>query len=141
MKKDLNIILQNTVEKNGCLEWTKCYNTDGYPRAVFDNNFNGKVHRVVWELYNKQSANGYVIRHTCDNTRCINPEHLIIGTNIDNVQDRQIRDRTQGLKQKDVNTINALYNSKTYTRKELATMFQVSYNTISYTLKHRKLGT
>ena len=141
MKKDLNIILKYTKENNGCLEWTKCYNTDGYPRASFDGYENGKVHRVVWELFNKKSAKGYVIRHTCDNPRCINPNHLLIGTNYDNIQDRQIRDRTYGLKQKDVNTIHTLYESKTYTKRELANMFNVHYNTIRYTLNHRKVGT
>lgn len=37
---------------------------------------------------------GKVVRHTCDNGRCINPEHLLLGTHQDNVQDRVDRDRT-----------------------------------------------
>ena len=34
------------------------------------------------------------MRHTCDNGRCINPKHLLLGTHQDNVQDRQDRGRT-----------------------------------------------
>lgn len=36
---------------------------------------------------------GMVVRHTCDNARCINPEHLEIGTAQDNVDDRTARQR------------------------------------------------
>lgn len=37
---------------------------------------------------------GKVIRHTCDNARCINPKHLIVGTHVDNMADRCSRGRT-----------------------------------------------
>lgn len=36
---------------------------------------------------------GYVIRHSCDNPRCINPLHLLKGTHADNVQDKVSRNR------------------------------------------------
>lgn len=36
---------------------------------------------------------GSVVRHTCDNERCINPRHLILGTISDNMADRQNRNR------------------------------------------------
>ena len=38
--------------------------------------------------------NGVVVRHTCDNPRCINPEHLIGGTRADNNRDRVERNRS-----------------------------------------------
>lgn len=41
-----------------------------------------------------EDIKGKVVRHTCDNGRCINPEHLLLGTHQDNVQDRVDRDRT-----------------------------------------------
>ena len=43
MKLDLTKILSYTKEtETGCLEWTRCYNTDGYPRANINGNLNGK---------------------------------------------------------------------------------------------------
>lgn len=39
-----------------------------------------------------------VVRHTCDNPRCINPSHLILGTQQDNVQDRKDRGRCARLR-------------------------------------------
>lgn len=39
------------------------------------------------------SIKGMVVRHTCDNKPCINPEHLVIGTQSDNMMDCVERDR------------------------------------------------
>lgn len=36
---------------------------------------------------------GLVVMHTCDNPRCINPNHLKLGTGIDNILDRQVKGR------------------------------------------------
>jgi hypothetical protein len=83
--------LQHTEVEGDCLVWTRCFNSDGYPRAGVAGNVNLKVHREVFF-----SVNGYyppVVRHTCDNRRCINPDHLIGGTNLDNIQDRHTRGR------------------------------------------------
>lgn len=93
MCKELDKYLSFTLSNKDCLEWTRALNTDGYPRAVVNGNYNGKVHRRVFEL-----VNGYlpeVVRHSCDNPVCINPDHLLAGTHIDNVKDRVDRKRCQ----------------------------------------------
>lgn len=57
----------------------------------------GTAHRVVYcKTHNLLLADikGLVVRHTCDNARCINPEHLVLGTHKDNMQDRHNRGRT-----------------------------------------------
>lgn len=93
MSKSLDEWLSHTERVGDCLEWIRCFNTDGYPRAGVKGNTNLKVHRVVYELYTGQDIKGLVVRHKCDNIRCINPEHLDIGTTLDNVADRVIRGR------------------------------------------------
>jgi len=137
MKRDLNYFLNKTTLNNTCLEWAGCYNTDGYPRIFWNKSSNGKLHRIIWELANKKDPTGHVIRHTCDNIRCINPQHLQIGTATENIQDRTLRDRAHGLKQKDIQTIKTLFYSKTYTAKELSSLFNVSLRTIYYSLKRK----
>lgn len=52
-----------------------------------------KAHRYSYEYYNGQIPNGFIIRHTCDNPKCVNPAHLLIGTPKDNTQDMIYRGR------------------------------------------------
>jgi len=140
MKKNLERILSYTVPTLlGCMEWTRCLNTDGYPRAVFDGYSNGKVHRVVWELANEKDATGKVVRHTCDNTKCINPAHLEIGTPIDNVRDRDVRQRNgwAKLSHEDVKKIRRLYATKEFTQKELGMLYHVTESTVNSLIKRR----
>lgn len=83
-------ILGHTKKVGECLEWTRCFNTDGYPR-IFPNI---KVHRLLYELLHGEDLTGKVVRHSCDNIRCLNPEHLQSGTFADNNRDRSLRGRS-----------------------------------------------
>ncbi len=92
--KSLEDLLSYTAPNGECLEWTRCLNTDGYPRISWKGSSNGKVHRIVYELATGIDPVGRVVRHTCDNPKCINPNHLLIGSEVDNVKDRVERGRT-----------------------------------------------
>lgn len=66
---------------------------------------------------------GSVVRHTCDNTRCILPEHLVLGTSADNNRDRAERGRSakqvpsrQTLTDQDVRDIRRLFVKGSRTR-------------------------
>jgi hypothetical protein len=138
MKEDLAYFLNNTIKtESNCLEWTKCLNTDGYPRTSWRGSSNGKVHRIVYELYNGVDISGYVVRHKCDNPKCVNPEHLEIGSHTDNMKDRDSRDRHGAAKiqSKDVNTICFLYSTKMYTQKEIGDLFGINSRTVSSIIK------
>jgi hypothetical protein len=80
--------LLDRVEKdaNGCWLWTRSVTGKGYGKCG-----NGFVwvttHRLSWETFVGPIPEGKHVLHRCDVRRCINPEHLFLGTNADNVRD------------------------------------------------------
>jgi uncharacterized protein YueI len=67
--------------------------SDGYCTLIFKRK-HYKIHRLFYEKHKEKISDGLIIRHTCDNRRCINPDHLISGTHADNVKDRVDRHRS-----------------------------------------------
>lgn len=85
---------------------------------------------------------GVVVRHTCDNPRCINPEHLITGTSADNNKDRAMRGRSAKtvpsrwkLNPEQCADIVALHKPRVCGVTHLARMYGVDTNTIYKVLK------
>lgn len=74
----------------GCWPWIGYVNHDGYGR--FGKTFT-LAHRAVWEMVNGPIPPGAVIRHSCDNPLCCNPDHLLSGSHADNVADKCARNR------------------------------------------------
>jgi hypothetical protein len=63
------------------------HRADGIPRR------RDLAHRLAWAEANGPIPEGMVVRHTCDNPPCVNPAHLILGTQKDNVGDMDRRGR------------------------------------------------
>lgn len=87
------LLTQYKISESGCWEWFGNLCLNGYPRITFKKK-TLKMHRYSWEYYNKRKIpKGKFICHTCDNTKCINPDHLYAGDPIDNVRDMMERNR------------------------------------------------
>lgn len=119
----------------GCHLWLGCRNTDGYPK--FHRKYKGKQdanikgHRYVYEQTKGEIPEGHVVRHTCDNILCLNPDHLITGTSTDNTMDRVERKRTnKGISKEVVDEIYAMKTSG-LSQRAVADIFGVSQTGVS----------
>jgi DNA-binding XRE family transcriptional regulator len=87
------------------------------------------AHRFSWEMENGPIPIGLVVCHKCDNRTCVNPRHLFLGTQTDNLQDSISKNRwTNSLLTKE-EVIEIFKSSKT--QKELAEIYGVSASTIN----------
>lgn len=90
----LERILGNCRETpTGCLEWQGVRSHKGYGQMTHVRRCL-RVHREVYRLTHGGIPEGYVVRHTCDNPPCCNPDHLVAGTQKQNVADREARGRS-----------------------------------------------
>lgn len=83
--------------KTECIDHgrTKSVDRRGYVTAWFQGK-TSKLHRIVFCKNNGidlSEISGSMVLHSCDNPRCINPEHLSLGTHTDNMRDLAVRRR------------------------------------------------
>lgn len=79
----------------GCWLWTAdASNRWGYGRV--SHRLERLAHRLSYSAFRGQIPMGQKVLHRCDVPRCVNPEHLFLGTNIDNMRDMQSKGRTRG---------------------------------------------
>lgn len=109
----------------------------------------GGLHRITYCLHNKvtmQGIKGKVVRHTCDNARCVNPAHLLLGSQQDNVDDMKSRGRDPvgerhgsfKLTDKQVRDIHSLYWGGGYTQSGLAKIYGVSQAQVNNIVNRRQ---
>lgn len=74
-------------KETGCWEWTGLIGKGGYAQIRVDG-VKKFIHRFMYEYWHESKIpNGLLVCHSCDNPKCINPEHLWLGTDKDNSQD------------------------------------------------------
>jgi hypothetical protein len=129
--------IEYTIDEKGChICVSHSPESDGY-FSIGRNGKRMKMHRYIYEINNSDIPSELVVRHTCDNKSCINPEHLILGTQLDNINDRVERNRSAKQKgelngMSKINEEDVLKIFKdTRNNDEIAKDFNISKNHVS----------
>lgn len=136
---------------DGCWRWTGSKTDKGYGRIGI-NGKTVKAHRYSYEIHHPitkpMNENELVILHRCDNPACVNPAHLRLGTQQDNIDDKMIKGRgrwncSKGeqngkskLNETQIIEIRNRYAAGGTTYRKLATEYGVHHSTVGPIINH-----
>ena len=95
------------------------------------------AHRMAWTLTNGTIPPGMCILHRCDNRKCVNPAHLMLGTQEENVRDMALKGRAYGkLSYEIAQEIRRRYAAGE-SQSKLAREFNVTQSSISQIVRNK----
>ena len=137
---------------NGCWIWlNECHHYHG---MVTFKGWRTGAHRVAFTLVKGTIPEGLSVLHKCDNGRCVNPDHLFLGTQQDNIADMIAKGRNYKLPPlkgekhgmcklsfAQCEEIRSLYASGGYSQWYLAHKFSVGQSQIGRIIKRQNRAT
>ena len=148
------------VDKNGrenenisrCWGWIGSKETNGYGRFGIDKRL-VLAHRYSYAIHNNygitlDEMNGCCVCHECDNRECVNPDHLFLGCDQDNIDDKMRKGRQQKLKgetngrsklnKSQIIEIRERYKNEKITHRQLAFEYGVTRSTIDKIINNKR---
>jgi DNA-binding MarR family transcriptional regulator len=124
-------------DKDDCWNWIAGKDEDGYGFVEFHGVTYRSTH-IAYMITRGEIEKELFICHKCDNPSCVNPDHLFLGTCLDNVKDRHLKNRdakgsavgTSKLNENEIEEILELYFNKKMMSKDIAKKYGVHRSTI-----------
>jgi len=122
----------------GCWIWIASMNIKGYGTfGIGQRSMSSTSHRVSYEMFKGDIPKGMHVLHHCDNPFCVNPDHLWLGTNLDNNKDKVKKGRAAKgifhprarLNDNYVRIIREAY-SMGFTKMSIAKYFKIGHTTV-----------
>lgn len=84
------------IASSGCHEWTGSMTGSRLEYGqLWADGKQWSAHRYAWTVKNGAIPSGMSVLHRCDNPKCVNPEHLFLGTQADNMRDMKSKGRAR----------------------------------------------
>lgn len=120
--------------ETGCIEWCGHRNHDGYGKLQFKSKLHS-AHRIAWEVAYGAIPGGICVLHKCDVRHCINPDHLFLGTQVDNIADmcakgRQAKAESAGGTKLNAKKVLAILRDERLD-KEIALDYKISLSVVA----------
>ena len=142
MPRHLSIALRlgakTTKIPGGCWLFRGSITGKGYGKIWFDGR-KQLAHRVAWQLEYGAIPEGLQVCHSCDVRNCVKPEHLFLGTAMDNTQDAVAKNRLRCGRKLTPAQVEQIRNDPR-TQRVIAAELGISYATVSL-VKARKTWT
>jgi len=131
----------NINSKDDCWEWVGYKRKDGYGEITIDKK-TFRSHRLIYIDTYGSIPEGMCICHSCDNPSCCNPNHLFMGTHVDNMKDCRNKCRTGGgsrpgeecgkhkFTNEEILDIRKKYKTGLYSQRNLAKEYNMSQTNI-----------
>lgn len=127
-------------EPDECWEWIAARDQDGYGLTDILGR-SRRATRIIYQIVNGDIPEGIFVCHKCDHPWCVNPNHLFLGTPLDNMLDKVAKGRqfrptwrdnpNYKLSDDDVAEMRSLLSTGKYTLLEIAERYNVSFQHVS----------
>lgn len=121
----------HSVNLKGCWIWQGALTAKGYGVISVEGK-SERAHRISYRIFGRPIPKGLHVLHKCDVPSCVNPDHLFVGTDADNMEDRKSKGRLGfKLSEDNISEIRYLYAEGGVTQEYIAGIYGVGRNHIS----------